>query len=130
MPRGKVCGTSQAINDWYDRHVDAINEPHRPIPSGRIPGEWGFWIAVIWLVIRAWHRRSERCTAIGPMGYSTGWETSDRYDSRNTSSSRRSGRDERQEYIESLESRLSELEERLDFTERLLAGRSEVSGRA
>jgi heme O synthase-like polyprenyltransferase len=37
-----VCGTSQAINDWYDRHVDAINESHRPIPSGRIPGDWGF----------------------------------------------------------------------------------------
>ena len=41
-----VCGTSQAVNDWYDRHVDAINEPHRPIPSGRLPGETGFWIAI------------------------------------------------------------------------------------
>ena len=30
------------MNDWYDRHVDAINEPARPIPSGRIPGDWGF----------------------------------------------------------------------------------------
>jgi chlorophyll synthase len=40
-----VCGTSQAVNDWYDRHVDAINEPDRPIPSGRIPGRWGLWIA-------------------------------------------------------------------------------------
>ena len=28
-----VCGTSQAVNDWYDRHVDAINEPQRPIPA-------------------------------------------------------------------------------------------------
>ncbi|MGA1161223.1 MAG: UbiA family prenyltransferase, partial [Burkholderiaceae bacterium] len=26
-----VCATSQAVNDWFDRHVDAINEPHRPI---------------------------------------------------------------------------------------------------
>lgn len=43
-----VCAMSQAINDWYDRDVDAINEPHRPIPSGRIPGRWGFYIAVIW----------------------------------------------------------------------------------
>jgi chlorophyll synthase len=43
-----VCGTSQAVNDWYDRHVDAINEPDRPIPSGRIPGRWGLYIAVIW----------------------------------------------------------------------------------
>jgi len=40
-----VCGNSQAINDWFDRHVDAINEPNRPIPSGRIPGHWGLWIA-------------------------------------------------------------------------------------
>ncbi|MEM9267381.1 MAG: UbiA family prenyltransferase, partial [Pseudomonadota bacterium] len=31
-----VCGMSQAANDWCDRHVDAINEPNRPIPSGRI----------------------------------------------------------------------------------------------
>jgi chlorophyll synthase len=43
-----VCATSQAVNDWFDRHVDAINEPDRPIPSGRIPGQWGLWIAIIW----------------------------------------------------------------------------------
>jgi len=42
---------SQAINDWYDRHVDAINEPDRPIPSGRIPGRWGLYIAGIWTVL-------------------------------------------------------------------------------
>ena len=41
-----VCGNSQAINDWFDRHVDAINEPNRPIPSGRIPGRWGLGIAI------------------------------------------------------------------------------------
>lgn len=58
-----VCGTSQAINDWYDRHVDAINEPGRPIPSGRIPGAWGLYIGIIGsllsLVVSA---------AIGPLG--------------------------------------------------------------
>ena len=43
-----VCGTSQAANDWYDRHVDAINEPHRPIPSGRLPGRTGLYIAIGW----------------------------------------------------------------------------------
>ncbi|MFN0218705.1 MAG: chlorophyll synthase ChlG [Hyphomicrobium sp.] len=43
-----VCGASQAVNDWFDRHVDAINEPGRPIPSGRIPGRWGLYIAVLW----------------------------------------------------------------------------------
>ena len=42
-----VCGTSQAVNDWYDRHVDAINQPERPIPSGRIGGNWGLRIALI-----------------------------------------------------------------------------------
>jgi chlorophyll synthase len=42
-----VCGTSQAVNDWFDRHVDAINEPWRVIPSGRMPGRWGLWIAII-----------------------------------------------------------------------------------
>jgi chlorophyll synthase len=41
-----VCGTSQAVNDWFDRHVDAINEPGRPIPSGRIAGHWGLYIAL------------------------------------------------------------------------------------
>lgn len=29
-------GFAQTINDWYDRDIDAINEPHRPIPSGAI----------------------------------------------------------------------------------------------
>ena len=46
-----VCATSQAVNDWFDREVDAINEPHRPIPSGRIPGRWGLYIAVAWTLL-------------------------------------------------------------------------------
>jgi chlorophyll synthase len=41
-----LCANSQAINDWFDRHVDAINEPQRPIPSGRIAGRWGLAIAL------------------------------------------------------------------------------------
>ena len=31
-----LTGYTQTINDWYDRDIDAINEPNRPIPSGRI----------------------------------------------------------------------------------------------
>jgi len=31
-----LTGYTQTINDWYDREIDAINEPYRPIPSGRI----------------------------------------------------------------------------------------------
>jgi chlorophyll synthase len=46
-----VCGTSQAVNDWFDRHVDALNEPARPIPSGRVPGRWGLYIAIGWTAL-------------------------------------------------------------------------------
>lgn len=31
-----LTGYTQTINDWYDREIDAINEPYRPIPSGAI----------------------------------------------------------------------------------------------
>ena len=46
-----LCGTSQAVNDWFDRHVDAINEPNRVIPSGRMPGQWGLIIAILMSVL-------------------------------------------------------------------------------
>lgn len=59
-----VCATSQAVNDWYDRHVDAINEPMRPIPSGRMPGQWGFYIAVLWTCVSL-----ALASALGPWGF-------------------------------------------------------------
>ena len=59
-----VCATSQAVNDWFDRHVDAINEPHRPIPSGRMPGRWGLYIALIWTLLSL-----VVATALGPWGF-------------------------------------------------------------
>lgn len=31
-----LTGYTQTINDFYDREIDAINEPYRPIPSGAI----------------------------------------------------------------------------------------------
>jgi chlorophyll synthase len=46
-----LCASSQATNDWFDRHVDAINEPGRPIPSGRIPGRWGLLLAIFWSLL-------------------------------------------------------------------------------
>ncbi len=30
------CAVAMVINDYYDRKIDAINEPQRPIPSGKI----------------------------------------------------------------------------------------------
>ena len=59
-----VCATSQAVNDWFDRHVDAINEPHRPIPSGRMPGRWGLYVALIWTVLSLL-----LSTTLGPWGF-------------------------------------------------------------
>lgn len=32
-----MAGYTQTLNDFYDREIDAINEPYRPIPSGAIP---------------------------------------------------------------------------------------------
>jgi geranylgeranylglycerol-phosphate geranylgeranyltransferase len=31
-----LTAASMTINDYYDRAIDAINEPHRPIPSGTV----------------------------------------------------------------------------------------------
>ncbi len=42
-----VCGMSQAANDWCDREVDSINEPNRPIPSGRVSPQAALWIAIL-----------------------------------------------------------------------------------
>ena len=50
-----VCGASQIVNDWFDREVDALNEPNRPIPSGRVPGKLALWFAMIWtLIAQTW----------------------------------------------------------------------------
>jgi chlorophyll synthase len=48
-----ICGTSQAVNDWFDREVDAINEPDRPIPSGRVAGRRGLYFAIVWTLLSA-----------------------------------------------------------------------------
>lgn len=31
-----LTGYTQVLNDWYDRDLDAINEPYRPIPAGLV----------------------------------------------------------------------------------------------
>ncbi|MBW4630645.1 MAG: chlorophyll synthase ChlG [Iphinoe sp. HA4291-MV1] len=32
-----MTGYTQTLNEYYDREIDAVNEPYRPIPSGAIP---------------------------------------------------------------------------------------------
>ena len=44
-----LTGYTQTINDWYDREIDAINEPYRPIPSGAISE--GEVIFQIWFLL-------------------------------------------------------------------------------
>ncbi|XP_031486717.1 chlorophyll synthase, chloroplastic isoform X1 [Nymphaea colorata] len=44
-----LTGYTQTLNDWYDREIDAINEPYRPIPSGAISESEV--ITQIWLLL-------------------------------------------------------------------------------
>lgn len=59
-----VCGMSQAANDWCDREVDAINEPDRPIPSGRVPAIWALALAVLMSIVALLVGR-----LLGPWGF-------------------------------------------------------------
>ena len=95
-----------------------------------------FWIAVLWCVFSlARRRRWERWAMMGPRGYAPAWYSRGWYDSsefyapkdRGAKPKRRDPPGEQQDYIDALESRVSELENRLDFTERLLAERKDQS---
>jgi chlorophyll/bacteriochlorophyll a synthase len=46
-----LAGYTQTLNEYYDRDVDAINEPYRPIPSGAISLPKA--IAQIWVLLIA-----------------------------------------------------------------------------
>jgi len=46
-----LTAASMAINDYYDREIDAINEPNRPIPSGLIKPKKALTFALILTVI-------------------------------------------------------------------------------
>ncbi|MFL5401578.1 MAG: hypothetical protein ACJ8BF_02045 [Gemmatimonadales bacterium] len=71
-----------------------------------------FWFAVLWFAFRAF-RGWSRCGSRGV------W--------RDRQLDQPDNVDDQQSYIDSLESRVAELEERLDFTERLVAGRREAA---
>ena len=46
-----LTAASMAINDYYDRGIDAVNEPDRPIPSGLIKPEEALGFASVLTVI-------------------------------------------------------------------------------
>jgi chlorophyll synthase len=41
-----LCAFSQVLNDWFDRDVDAINEPNRPTVLGKLGPITVFWTAI------------------------------------------------------------------------------------
>jgi hypothetical protein len=90
-----------------------------------------FWLAIIWIAFRAFRRR-ERWAMMGPRGYGRygGWYDSSEFYApgrRGIEPKSREQLQDQQKYIDSLETRVSELEERLDFTERLVAGRGQAA---
>lgn len=46
-----LTASSMTINDYYDRAIDAINEPHRPIPSGTVSEREALSVFVVLSVI-------------------------------------------------------------------------------
>ena len=46
-----LTGASMAINDYYDREIDAINEPNRPIPSGVVTPKEALFLAFVLSII-------------------------------------------------------------------------------
>ena len=95
-----------------------------------------FWCAVFMLfAMSARRRRWHRWAAMGPPDYyypMKGWYPRGWYrpplESAPPAGYQRQ-RDDQQAYIETLETRISQLEERLDFTERLLEGRQKEAGK-
>ena len=53
LPSHHQAGYTQTINDWYDREIDAINEPNRPIPSGAI-SEFDVQVQMYTLLFGGW----------------------------------------------------------------------------
>ena len=45
------CAAAMVINDYYDRKIDAVNEPSRPIPSGRIKPKEAIAFMVMLIVV-------------------------------------------------------------------------------
>ena len=45
-----MCAMSQTMNDYFDREVDAINEPERPIPAGKISKQ-ASWLITFGLIL-------------------------------------------------------------------------------
>jgi hypothetical protein len=70
-----------------------------------------FWMVVIWLAFRAFRSWGACSGSSRSYDWSGGRET----------------RQDRDSYVDALETRVAELEERLDFTERLVSSKREIA---
>jgi len=46
-----VCAGGQAINDYFDRKIDAISSKNRPIPSGKVSARQALWFSLALFII-------------------------------------------------------------------------------
>lgn len=55
---GAIALASMVVNDYFDRGADAVNAPHKPLPSGRVPPDgallFGGGLYLATLVAAAW----------------------------------------------------------------------------
>ena len=49
-----LTGASMVVNDFYDREIDAINEPNRPIPRGEVNPKEALVLALVLNIIGLW----------------------------------------------------------------------------
>ncbi|MCZ9313009.1 MAG: geranylgeranylglycerol-phosphate geranylgeranyltransferase [Methanocorpusculum sp.] len=46
-----ICGAGNVLNDYFDREIDKINRPDRPIPSGAVtPGSAAVWAGILFIL--------------------------------------------------------------------------------
>jgi geranylgeranylglycerol-phosphate geranylgeranyltransferase len=46
-----LCAAAMVVNDFYDRKIDAVNEPSRPIPSGVVSGREALALVFILTIV-------------------------------------------------------------------------------
>ncbi len=70
-----MTGAAMAVNDYYDREVDAINEPQRPIPSGAVtPKEalavaFAFTLAGLTIAVSTANRPNWQCLTVATISW-------------------------------------------------------------
>jgi len=66
-----LTGASMAINDYYDREIDAVNEPSRPIPSGAVSPKEALFFALVLSIVgfMAAFRTNVQCLMVAAIAW-------------------------------------------------------------